>query len=195
MQIAIWIVLGIMVIALAFLLFVKYAPKIEARAERKMKNRFDSAVRRGDIAAVRKMLEEEGFLLSLQKGLEEATMQGEIEMMKFLIEKGADVNKNRSSIPSPLVLAILRRVPKKYAADPELEKDAREAGLIKDADLAKADLAKATKAIELVTFLIDQGADPNFIDEKGRTFMQYVEVSGYILPQEIKEVLRKSGAK
>jgi ankyrin repeat protein len=193
MKIAIGIVLGIIIIALALFLLAKYEPELKERAERKRDKKFDSAVRRGDIAAVEQMLEKYGALLSLQRGMEEATMQGEIEMMKFLIEKGADVNKYRSGAAPPLVLAMVGRVPiRKYATDPELAKEAREAGLIKDAATAKADLAKA---IELVNFLIGQGADPNLGDERGRTVMQHVEASGWIVPEEIKEILKKAGSK
>ena len=164
MKIIAIIVVVVLIIVLAFFLFAKYLPQIEARAERNFKKNFDTAVRRGDMAAVEKMLKK-GPYVSLNGALNYAAEQGNIEMVKFFIEKGAEINKVHGGY-TPLARAIMCTA-----------------------------LMKEAKYTELVKFLIDQGADVNLKDENGMTPLQLAEKYGTDLPQEIKEMLKRAGAK
>lgn len=56
-------------------------------------------------------------------------------------------------------------------------------------------MTKEARYTELVKFLIDQGADVNLKDENGMTPLQLAEKYGTDLPQEIKEMLKRAGAK
>lgn len=134
MKIIAIIVVVVLIVVLAFLLFAKHLPQIEARAERNFNKKFDTAVRRGNIAAVEKMLQK-GPYVSLNGALNYAARQGKIEMVKFFIEKGAEINKVHGGL-TPLVQAIMG-----------------------------AAIMKEAKYTQLVKFLIDRGADVNLKDE------------------------------
>ncbi|WP_310481753.1 protein kinase domain-containing protein [Chamaesiphon sp. VAR_48_metabat_403] len=107
------------------------------------------------------------------------------DLAKFLISKGADVNKVSSNDSSPLILAIdnnekdnleLVKILLVKGADPNIPNDNGETPLMRaifyaDGHLTRTSDATLLKTIEL---LLSKGADPNLVDRDGNTALHYL---------------------
>ena len=125
----------------------------------------------------------------LPLSLQEAAAVGDVNLVRTLIEKGADVD----SLEDSFLKTALHR------AAMSGHKDVVELLLAEGADVEARD-RRATPlhyAVErghrdIVELLISKGADVNAKDERGRSPLSLAEKSGH---KEIVELLRKHGAK
>lgn len=104
-----------------------------------------------------------------------AIQHGYLEAVKLLLAKGADPNLSCQSIDSWML------------QNPELQDHYRE----RFDKTMPLNLAAAFGRFEMVQTLLDAGADPGCIDEKGRTALKIAIKEGH---QDIVTLLKKTGA-
>ncbi|MDD5326918.1 MAG: ankyrin repeat domain-containing protein [Phycisphaerae bacterium] len=149
----------------------------------------------GDIERVRDFLRNDPNMVNATQGdynttpLHYATSSGQIEMVKFLIEKGADVNAGYPQKPTPLHLAALQG--HLEVAEMLINKGA-EVNAKDNFGFTPLFLATEKGSKDMVELLIAKGTDVNVKNNNGKTALGMAKERGRT---DIVELLEKAGAK
>jgi len=178
-------------------------PTAEALAE----NLFRLAIDDNDVPMVEKIMEsgidpnEQIYHTHHGSGitpLQRACEMGSLELVRILIEVGADVNSTVSEGDSALMRALYPfnddYDPEEYLVDTELVRILLRAGAKVNPGYGESPLSKAAHSghVEAVALLISAGADVNFSDEEyGETpLMEAVNSDEYVLGEEVIAIVR-----
>jgi ankyrin repeat protein len=178
-------------------------PTAEALAE----NLFRLAIDDDDVLTVKKIMESgidpNGQIYRTQHGpgltpVHRACEMRSLELVRALIEAGADVNSTVSKEDSALMCALYPfdddYNPKKDPVDTELVRILLRAGAKVNPGYGESPLSKAAQSgsVEVVTLLISAGADVNFSDEEyGKTpLMEVVNSEEYVPDEDVIAIVR-----
>jgi ankyrin repeat protein len=142
----------------------------------------DQAIARGDVEALKQVLDAKPSLLHGEPGgklspLHQSILRRQTKIVHVLLERGADVQVPDSSSRTPLHLAVERG----------------DAGIVGELLRRKADPTKrdrigwtplhhaaAKNRMEIATLLLDSGMDPNLRSELGGTALHEAAASGVV---------------
>jgi ankyrin repeat protein len=150
-----------------------------------------NAISLDDLSMMKRFLIKDPSLLDFKRKrdgrtpLRAAASSGRVEIVKFLLKKGADINANGDSILS----SAADGTPAKWKKKLKIAKILVEAG-IKTNNSAIIEAARR-EFLEMVKFLLDNGADPNFVDNRTTPAYAAAETGNV----KIMTLLLDSGAK
>lgn len=179
--------------------------KLSPKEKKKLIKNFEKAVKKGDVKKAAELFDQSDVIgeKELTNALMTASKRGNLEMVRFLVEEGADVNafdmdsyKTRETGWTPLVHAAVhdRLEVVKYFVE--------ELGI----DVDQPDLAGCTPLMNtaffrkknykdnyaMIEYLISQGADVNATAKNGTTAFMGTAIEGRI---EVATILIQNGAK
>jgi len=180
--------------------------QLSSKERRSLIKNFEKAVKNGNVEKAEELLNHpEGVITEkeITAALFIASKRGNLEMVKFLVDVGADVNafdmnsfKTRETGWTALVYAAVNdhmEVVRYFVEELEMDVDQRDGlgctALMNTSHFRKTDYEKN---YEMIEYLILQGADVNAASDNGSTAFLGTAVSGRI---DVARMLLQNGAK
>lgn len=162
---------------------------VNDRSDPKMLTPLNISAEKGDLGMA-KLLVANGADVNLEAPLTRAAMYGRVEMVEYLLTQGADVNHCSPGVSTPAALLATCNV---ICGNAEVVKVLVGAGIdmqFKDNQYIPLNQAAMNGHVEMVRYLLSQGADVNRQDSRGWTPMHRAAYGGHV---KVINILLKAG--